>query len=191
MLFVITILSGVAGFLMFGKKAKNYSKLLHFSFVLSFVIGASTWLLNEVFFDIDEVKSAALCTVLGIILVSCFMRLIRLTVRCKQPVQAKYDGCITHSGYRGVASSVPKFCYEWQGMQYQEESPQVESKRLLKKLVPGESYTIYIDPHDPRVCIANRRVRVSGFVVLLVGLFYLACGVSLASVACKLVWMSL
>lgn len=191
MLFIITVLSGIVGFLMFKKKSENYSKLLHFAFLFSFFVGAATWLLNEFFFDIEAVKSAALCIILGVILLSAFLFLIRMTICCKQPVQAKYEGYITHSGHQGVTSSVPKFSYEWQGIQYQEESPQVESKRLLKKMVPGEKYTAYIDPRSPSICIANRRMRISSIVLLLMGLFYLVAGIFLTGVAYKLIWITL
>lgn len=191
MLFVMTVLSGIAGFLMFRKKDSNYSKLMHFAFLFGFFEGAVAWVLTEFFFDFDTLKSAALCTVLGIIMLSAFWCLIRIMVCCKQPVLAKYDGYETHSGYRGVTSCVPKFCYEWQGIAYQEESAQVESKRFLRKMVPGETYTIHIDPHRPNICVANRRPRLTSVILLFVGLFYFVCGVVLTYMACKLVWQAI
>lgn len=191
MLFVITVLSGIAGFLMFRKKNTNYNRLVHFAFLFSFFVGAAAWVLNEFFFDIEQLKSAALCIVLGIILMSAFVCLIRLTACCKQPVQALYNGYESRSGYRGSTSRVPKFSYEWENIHYQEDSPQVESKRLLSKMVPGQTYTIYIDPRRPNICIANRRIRVSGIILLAVGVFYFACGIYLTSVVASLIWLAL
>ena len=97
---------------------------------------------------------------------------------CKKMIMATYVGFNSYTGGKGQQSHAPVFKYTYEGRSYEEQSAQTESYKLLaKQMMPGSQYNIYIDENMPSRFIMKRKIRISGIVMLLMGVFFVGMGI--------------
>ena len=92
-------------------------------------------------------------------------------IGCNKEIKAVYCGFNAYPGNRGVTIYSPVFEYGIDGTVYHEQTTQNVPYGMLKNMIQGESYFIYINPKRPGMYVLRRKI---GYTTVILFFFAIA-----------------
>lgn len=143
-----------------------------FAMLVVFAVGLTLSGVSMAFIGSDRLSGFLLGGTMGTVICLLGGINIRAALVCDTPVEALYCGFASYSGGKGVESHAPIFDYRVNDVAYHRQSTQTFSRRLLeKKMIPGETVTVYVEAARPENVILKRRIGVKNILFVLFGLF--------------------
>lgn len=106
---------------------------------------------------------------IGMILFLMLLFDVHKIIVCREPVQTQFVRCVWHYGGKGPDTYSATYRVSWQGRQYEATSNLRYSKRKMSRMVTGEWYSVYINPHNPQMVREHRHISVSDIVLFVAG----------------------
>ena len=116
--------------------------------------------------------------VISFILIGFFILLQYAKSKCNTKRKATFIKCIKY-GWGLCHQYAPVFKYDIDGKDYELQTFQSFPKKYVKDFIYGEKYDILIWEEKPATYIINKKIYGNEIVVLVLGLFFLICGILL------------
>lgn len=167
---IVFILMAFAILLMiitFIRDNKIESKSLLVSICLLFAVS-----IIGIFCRDENLEIALLIFIIGYTFLGISTYLIYSCVSCNKKIKATFIGVNKYTNATGKSLNFPIYKYEFLGINYEEQSLQDIRSKVLNNYVIGEEYEIYINPKKPKLCIANKKFRITDFFMFIVGFIF-------------------
>ncbi len=115
-------------------------------------------------------------TILGLFLILFEYWLTSRRNKCTVQVNGRLNNLNPmYSGY--VTSYTPEFTYVYNGTTYTWRCFDAMTKKTCSHMVPGQYYTIIINPDRPKDFIINHKRKLGDICMLCFGYFFVVCGI--------------